>query len=309
MASAVAAQGKFCMLALDTDMDKAVEFSGSSQGQIKCGVAANSSSESALYLSGSGQLAAGEVSVTGDIEVSGSATFSPVVPPYLGGEAVDPYADLEVPTLPAACKTSAGVPAGVTVHPVNGVVVNSVSDVTLTPGRYCNGLRLTNAANITFAPGVYIIDSGEFKSTLNSSAKGNGVTFILTETPASSKTTYATLAFTGSTQMTFNAPTSGPYKGILFYQDRNAPSFMGSNLIEDSVSGSTQLNLSGAMYFPSQELKFDGSAQLQSNGTCLQVIGRKVTFLGSAQIQSDECEGAKAGDVKPIQRMFVKLIE
>lgn len=292
-AGVVPGTGNYCMLALDESIDHAVEFAGNSVGSISCGVAAKSNSDSALFVQST--LDTNQVSVAGDIEVQGVGTLNVDEPPILDAYLVDPYEDLEVPVAPAGCD-------------YNNKVVNNQSDVVLLPGRYCNGLRLTNASNLTFAPGVYIIDSGEFQSTLNSTATGIGVTFILTETAASSGSDYASLQFTGNTAMNLTAPDSGPYSGILFYQDRDAPSFQGANLIEDSVGGNTALNFSGAMYFPSQELKFDGHAVLQSGASCLQVIGRKVTFLGDSRITSGTCDGANAGDVRPIEYKSVRLI-
>ncbi|MDO9461111.1 MAG: pilus assembly protein TadG-related protein [Alphaproteobacteria bacterium] len=288
--------GTYCMLGLDTSLDNVVEFIGSSQAQIKCGVASNSNSSSSLYLNGNAQLQIdpGDLSVKGQITKQGSAQLNTVNPPLLGGGGKDPYTELTVPS-------------GVCDH--NNFTVNNRSNQTLNPGRYCNGLKLRNASNVTFSPGIYIIDGGEFASSLSTSAQGNGVTFILT----GSGTNYATLHFSGSSQMTFTAPGSGAYKGVLFYQDRNSPSFIGGsqNLIKNQLVGNTHVYFSGAMYFPAQELSYAGSAQLQSDTSCLQIIARKITFLGDSQIQSELCEGAQAGDVSPIFRetQMVRLVE
>ena len=298
----------FCMLALDTGMDKALEWMGSSQGQIKCGVASNSASASSLYMNGNAQLAidggvdgAVDLAVKGQITKLGSTTLSPRNPPVLGGGGKDPYVDLTVPTSPAACTYT-------------NFSINQ-KDQTLSPGRYCGGLKLNaKSSNAKFNPGVYIIDGGEFSAEGNSQGqgsatdiKGDGVTIILT----GSGNDYATLKIAGSTQIRFTAPDSGPYKGVIFYQDRNAPSFQGNNLIQNSHVGSSQAHYSGAIYFPAQELFFAGNTQLQDQETCLQVIARKITFIGNSQIQADHCNDPREGNIRPIIRetKMVRLVE
>ncbi len=286
----------FCMLGLDPNIKNVVEYNGNSQGQIKCGVASNSASNASLYMNGSAQLQIdpGDLAVKGQITKMGSAQLTTRNEPLLGSGGKDPYTELTVPS--GACDQ-------------RNFRLNNRSDQTLNPGRYCGGLALINSPNVTFRPGVYVIDGGQFQSTLSTSARGEGVTFILT----GSGNDYATLHFSGSTQITFTAPTSGDYKGVIFYQDRNSPSFIGGseNLVKNQLVGSTQVHFSGAMYFPAQELSYEGSAQLQSDTQCLQVIARKITFIGASQIQSDLCEGDRLGSVRPIYRMteMVRLVE
>lgn len=286
----------YCMLGLDPSLDKVVEFIGSSQAQIKCGVASNSVSASSLYMNGDAQLQIDpeDLAVKGQITKMGSSQLQTLNPPKLGDGGVDPY-------------TALTVPSGSCDH--NNYQINNQANITLNPGRYCNGIKLNNASNVTFNPGVYVIDKGTFQSSLSTSAQGTGVTFIFTGTGSN----YANMHFSGSSQMEFSAPTTGAYKGVLFYQDRESPSFVGGsqNLYKNQIVGSTQLELTGAMYFPAQELSFEGSAQLQSGDNCLQVIARKITFIGNSQIQSDLCTGSEQGAVSHIYGVsqMVRLVD
>ncbi len=287
VASASVLPGNHCIVALDPSMAGAVEFRGTAVGTIGCGVASNSVSDSSILLSGSATLTADPVDAAGDIMVGGSAALNTQTPPKLGGTLPDPYENLAVPVSPAACTFNN--------------FSTSANNTTLMPGRYCNGLKLTNAANTTFAPGVYIIDKGEFRTTGNSSMQGNGVTFILT----GSGTNYANVNIAGGTDMQFTAPTSGAYAGILFYQDRNAPSYQGTSLITNSILGGSAADLIGAVYFPSQEVRFTGGAGVGGANSCLHLVARKVTITGNANIGSN-CAGT---GVNPISRVVVKLIE
>lgn len=287
VASAKALPGNHCIVALDPSADGAVEFSGTATGTIGCGVASNSVSNSSVLIAGSATLTADPVDAAGDILVQGNATLNTQTPPRLGGTVPDPYDNLVVPTSPAACTFNN--------------FSTSANNTTLTPGRYCNGLRLTNANNTTFAPGIYIIDGGEFRTTGSSSMQGNGVTFVLTGSGAN----YATVTFAGGTDMQFTAPTTGPYAGILFFQDPDAPSFQGGSLITNSILGGSSADLVGAIYFPSQEVSFTGGSALGGSNSCLHLVARKVTITGNAVIGSN-CAGT---GVKPIDRIAVKLIE
>lgn len=300
VASATALPGEHCIVALDPSADGAITFTGTAVASINCGVASNSVSNESVLLSGSAILTADPVDTAGDISIGGSATLNTETPPKLGGTVPDPYEDLEVPTTPVACITEAELPNGVNVNNNNGVTTNA-NNITLVPGRYCNGLKLTNASNLTFAPGVYIIDEGEFETVGSTSMHGTGVTFILT----GSGTSYATLKFAGGTNAQLSAPTTGPYAGILFYQDRNAPSFQGSTLIDDSILGGSETDFTGVIYFPKQEVLFTGGSAVGGTNSCLHIIARKVTITGNAALGS-ECEGT---GVEPISRMVVKLIE
>src|SRR5436190_233102 len=51
------------------------------------------------------------------------------------------------------------------------------ASTTLTPGTYCGGLKITNSANVTFSPGIYYIQNGDFTIDKSANATGNGVTF------------------------------------------------------------------------------------------------------------------------------------
>ena len=59
----------------------------------------------------------------------------------------------------------------------------------------------------------------------------------------------------GEADVTFSAPTSGLYKGILFYTDPSAP-----NLANDIGRGQSTFRFRGALYFPSQHVDFEGTS-------------------------------------------------
>ena len=72
----------------------------------------------------------------------------------------------------------------------HGKTVDSLT-TTLQPGVYCGGLTIKGNANVTFAPGEYIIKDGKFFVDSNSKVSGQGVGFFRLETAlcSSSKAT------------------------------------------------------------------------------------------------------------------------
>lgn len=280
--------GVACVLALDPTMDRAVEFSGTANVNAGCGVASNSSSSQSVYIGGNATLTADPAQAYGDIYIGGSGTLitnSPVDP--FAQRLADPYANLPVPPASACTMTNASIG----------------NNVTLSPGRYCGGLTL-KGSNITLSPGTYIIDAGNLTSNAGASFSGTGVTFILTATNPSQ---IGGVKMNGNTTATLVSPhNGGPYDGILFYQDRAASSTISGNSGVNSFLGGATLNLSGVIYFPQQEVDFTGGASAAP--ACLQIVARKVTFLGSSNIQNNPTACSTA-DVDPISRIKVELVE
>ncbi len=283
--------GGLCLLALDEDMDQALEFSGTSNVDINCGLASNSRSNSAIDIQGSATLRADPAQAYGDISISGAATLISNAPLQPHAQRVDdPYADLDIPP-PSPCDETEQVKI------TNG-------SATLDPGRYCGGIRITGA-DVTFNPGLYIIDEGDFIVGGNSTLTGIGVTFVLT---ADNPSDIGTIKITGNAVADLRAPTDedDPYAGVLFYQDRQAPSFQGVQLIDNDFLGNAQTDLKGTIYLPSQNLKFSGGAS--SGDGCLQLIARKVTFNGTGNILNSQAACA-ALRIKPIDQLRVSVFE
>lgn len=287
--------GEHCILALDESRDKALEFSGTSNVDINCGVASNSSSSEAIYLNGTATLSADpSAQAYGDIYEGTNATLdtpNPIQP--FSQRTTDPYGpdgrDLQVPINPFACTET-----GLKIKSNDGAV-------TLLPGRYCDGILFNAGADVTFAPGVYIIDGGEFLVRGGAMVNGTGVTIILT---ASAPADIATIKINGGAEINLTAPNSGTWAGIVFFQDSRALYGSGSN----SFLGGADMNIKGAVYFPSQELKYSGGAAGISG--CLLLVGSKVTFSGNSVLVNDQSDCDAVG-ISPgtMARTIVTLVE
>ena len=124
------------------------------------------------------------------------------------------------------------------------------------PGTTYGSISINGGATVNFPAGTYIVD-GSF--TINSgatvcnqvaagcSANGAlnaGVTFYITNG--------GTVKTNGNANIYLSAPNSGPYAGVLFFQDRNDTS-------KALMDGTANSFYQGALYFPGAELDFGGN--------------------------------------------------
>jgi hypothetical protein len=146
---------------------------------------------------------------------------------------------------------------------------------TISPGTY-TGMDIQG--NVTMKPGVYYIDGGSFSVGSQANVSGDGVTIIMTSSSAGTDaTTIASADMNGGATVNLTAPTSGTYAGVLFYQDRRALD-SGSN----KINGNSSSKLQGAIYFPSQQLWFNGTTGMDIK--CLQMVARRIDFNGNSVI-------------------------
>ena len=250
-----ASGGQACILALAPEASGAVTFTGNALTLINgCNVMSNSLADDSLIVNGSADvtvpcvMAAGGVSVDAGLTLTECTEAQAHVPP-----AADPFDARAEPAVSGVCKT---LPSG-------------VGAVTITPGRYCGGGILKGTK--TFAPGVYVMDGGTFRANATANLAGSGVTFFFTNG--------ASVDFNGSAKIVLSAPTSGVNSGMLFWgDDSNA---FGSN----KFNGNATSRLTGAIYFPKQEVEFLGNFS-GTNG-CLRIVAWTVKFTGSSTMSAD----------------------
>ena len=260
--------GNACVLALDPSANSALNFSGNATVSLPtCIAASNSSSTSAVNaaidLNGSSTVVAEGIYTAGGYSVNGAASLTTTNAPITNGSTIpDPYANLTVPSY-SGCNQ-------------NNYQKTGHSTVTLSPGVYCNGIRI-QGGTVNLQPGVYIIDRGDLVVNGTTTLNGTGVTIILT---SSTGTGYGNVTINGGATINLSAPTSGAYAGVVFYQDRNAGT-SGTN----RFNGGANMNITGAIYFPQQLLDFTGGSS--SSATCTQIVGRLITFTGNNNVTSN----------------------
>lgn len=258
-------ESAYCVLALHPTASAALRLQGTADVNLNgCGVNVNSNSSSALDLGGASLMNVSWAEVTGGIVTNGGGTLLSTDPPETGMTArPDPYATLQMPSASPCTYTN----------------LNVSGTVTLTPGRYCGGISIGSHAVVTMKPGTYIVDGGSLKINSGAVVAGSGVTFALT----GSGTNYATVTINGGASVHLTAPTTGPYTGIAFMQDRNAPS-SGVN----KFNGGSGMDIEGIIYSPNDLVQFTGGNTLGS--ACTRIIASLITFTGNASV-GDDCSG------------------
>lgn len=151
------------------------------------------------------------------------------------------------------------------------------SNTTLTPGVYCGGIHISGGTT-TFQPGYYVIKDGGLTID-NGTATGTNVMFYMTS--SNTQTTTDALV-TINVNVTFSAPSSGPFRGILFYGDRSAPLDSTGNY--NSIQASATPNLSGTMYFPTGNIKLTGSSGLAGY---IAIIAQRIDVEGNSSFTWD----------------------
>jgi Flp pilus assembly protein TadG len=188
-------------------------------------------------------------------------------------------------------------------------------------------LSLMGGSSTTLGPGNYYLVNGDLCMNQDNGTVplvncsgctlgDQGMTFILTGTG-----TGTTLSDNISTVQILNpidttggplySPGSGPYQGLLFFQDRNAPlddynGLQGSCGVNcNTILGGALMDLTGAIYMSQAELGFGGNSGA-SSGECLVILVDSLRFTGNATLNT---EGCAAAGVSTVTSQSVALLQ
>jgi hypothetical protein len=267
-AGLVAAVSPSCIYALDPFVQNAFKATnGATVALNGCGIAVDSNHSDAVTVSGGSSVTASAISVVGGVSISGGGSTTPA--PTTGAASVaDPFASLPSPAVGACDHTN--------YSPGYGTWA-------LTPGTYCGGINISNGATATFASGTYIINGGTLSLVGGTTDTGSGVMFYLTGTNA----TYGSVNISNGANVTFSGPVSGPYMGVVFYQNRSITSAVGA-----TFSGGVSMKLTGTLYFPTTTVTFSNGSSVSNVYTA--IVAKQVAFTGGTSLQYD-ATGLKTG--------------
>jgi hypothetical protein len=246
-----------CILVLNKTASSALLVAGNAYVDVsKCAVQVDSNSSTAARSNGGATLLAARTDVVG--KYSGNA-FKPT--PNTGQPNIDdPLAAVPAPTF----KKCTGK---VTTLKIGG-------SSTLSPGTFCGGIEITSGAVATLNAGLYIMAGGGLTIRGGGTIKGDGVTIFNTSSGSSS---FAPIDMAGGATAKLTAPTTGTYKGIIFFGDRTITSGKANQITSNSDSYYT-----GTLYFPSQTLTYIGSAMLDNQK--MLIIADTVEFQGNVKV-------------------------
>lgn len=144
----------------------------------------------------------------------------------------------------------------------------------LYPGIYRGGISASSTASVIMMPGVYYMDEGGFQFTGMGSLLGEGV--MIYNVPGNGAANGVDISASGIVNL--SAPTSGIYKGMLLFQQRESD-------VPASISGGANMTLTGTFYFAGAQLNVTGSAGFTNMGS--QYVSNTLNVQGTGQVYID----------------------
>jgi hypothetical protein len=276
--AAIVGNGDFCMISLYNGTQPGIDAGGNPNLDLSCGIATNSrAGTNAINIYGNAGVIASPLSAVGGIAPGKNVYKAQVAKPF-SDPVADPYADVPEPTAPSTCDKK------------EALEVKKGALVQLGPSNNCF-TSWDIKGTVELDPGTYFVDGGSFD--VNGLVKGEGVTIVLLGDGSN-------LVQNGGGTLDITAPTSGELEGIALYRQRTAANDAAKPV---KINGGADLKITGAIYMPGTDIWVGGNADFDT--TCLQVIGRILTFKGGGTI-SNEC--ANTG-VKTTARPTIRLVE
>ncbi len=251
--------GASCVYVLDPAASSALSASGGVIVNVGCGIMVDSSSTTAVNVSGGARLSATAIDIVGSYSVSGGSTVTPTPHVHVASQS-DPLAYIPAPSVGACTQSHFSLSGGT--H-------------TLSPGVYCYGMSISGGSHATLNPGTYILLGGGLSLSGGSTLTGTGVTFYNTKDATHA---FGQISISGGTIVQLTAPTTGARAGMLFFQDRSVTSGSGG-----SLSGGSGSIFNGALYFPGTSVSYSGG----TTGSYTILVAKTVSFSGGSTLNAD----------------------
>ncbi len=247
-----------CVLSLSDDASSAINLAGNTTALLDgCMLASNSRSSTSIVRTGSAEIDAACVQTVGGT----SGLSSSYVDLDCGSvrehsfRTYDPLEDVVPPSTAGSQHLSFTTVSGVK-H--------------LSPGVYNDNKWNINVENVVFEPGTYVFVGTQIKVTGNAIVAGAGVTIFLMDG--------ASIDIAANATVNLVAPTTGTYKGILFFVDRDEE-------VALKFAGGADSVMTGFIYNPGGSIEYAGNDTI-SSGECVRVVGNTVKLTGNSTFKS-----------------------
>jgi hypothetical protein len=252
-----------CIYVLDPAASNALLATGNGNATVRCGIVVDSSSSTAAAANGNGCISATAITIVGNYNSKSNGCGLQPTPTTGNSVVPDPLAYLTPPTVGPCDQTNYAL---------------SIGTATINPGVYRGGITISGAATILYVnPGTYVLNGGGLAVSGQANIIGTGVMFYNT---GNATHPYAPLSLTGGSITALIAPVSGPYEGILFFQDRSI-----SSTVDNIIAGGSLSIYTGALYFPKTPLRYAGNS-LQNGGYTI-IVTKTLTFAGISALSAD----------------------
>lgn len=280
-AASVPGGGSACVQALETNASyTGILFSGNAAIYMPdCDGFSNSPSANTSTAKGSSTVTMNSIGGVGGIQQSNNfhvTAYRPYSPAL-----VDPFAGVTPAPADMACTATTTTTSGNKTTTSTGSVAlteNTTLPYVDSTGKTINcfsSLSVASTKTLVLPSGTYYINGGD--AFVQGNLSCTKCTIVLTNSSSSATATIGQFKVNASSLISMTAPTSGPFKGIALYQDRRAPD-ASSNV--NKVNGNSNSVIQGAIYFPGQQLEYNGTGT--TDAVCTLFVARRVVFTGNS---------------------------
>ncbi len=263
--------GNAGILLLDTSGKGALTNSGNGGIRVNGGghIVIDSNNSKAGIDTGKGVISAAEIDVVGKLYTAGKGKFQGTIVQN-AARVADPLAALAPPTAASPTFKCANI--------------SGKKTVTLSPGTYVGGIKITGSASVTLLPGIYYLQGGGLSISGTAKLTGDGV--MIYNVP---KKSCDGINIAPNTTVTLSAPTSGTYQSIVLFEQRSTKAPI-------NISGGN-VSLTGIVYAPSAKLAFAGNKSVNINSNA--ALGISAALILADLVSSGN--GAIVVNVDPSQ--------
>lgn len=279
-AASVPGSDEFCVVSLETNAKyTGILISGNAGISMDCSFMSNSPSANSAYAKGSAEVYAKSVAAVGGIQestnwyVDSYDPYSPAVD--------DPFANVTPSPNDMKCAGRWKTQGGRTTWE-NDVLSETTN---FDDSRDSNGNKANCWTSLSVSPsgtlnipsnyGPIFINGGD--AFIQGDFNCTGCTIVLTNKSTSPTATIGMFKVNADAKVNITAPTSGYYAGIAIYQDRRATEKVSD---VNRINGNSESKITGALYFPKQELQYNGTGN--TAGTCTLFVSRRIDFSGNS---------------------------
>lgn len=290
---------RLCLLALDPSAKGAFDVEKKAQVTAEgCSLYSNSSSPSGIQGKDSATVRALSICSAGGFDGS-KALFTPA--PITDCAPIgDPLRDRPLPQAGIDCVIlSPSAQAG----PTGGASNVVTGSVTLDPGTYCGGLKVTGTASVTLRPGIYVMKDGPLIVDKRASLSGQGVGLFFTDDKGG-------MRFDKDTTISLTAPTSGLMAGLLMAESRTVsnpvpvpidsavtpppppPPGGAKAMREYRIISDNARTMLGTIYLPAGRLIIDSSRPVADQSAYTVIVARQINLYEGPNLTLNANYGA-----------------
>lgn len=276
-AASVPGTDEFCVVSLEPSASKTgISITGNAGIDADCSFMSNAASKNSAYAKGSSAVTADSIVAVGGIQQSKNWNVNSYQPysPALS----DPFANVTPSPSEMKCaghsQTSGNSSNWVTDALTEDTNFDNAKDSNGNKANCFSSLSVGANTTLTLPDGTYYINGGN--AFIQGTISCGSCTIVLTNSSTSSSATIGTFKVNATANVNLNAPASGTYKGIAIYQDRRAQ----DNTNQNKINGNSNSVINGAVYFPNQELDYNGGGT--TSATCTMLVSKRVIFSGNS---------------------------